>query len=229
MTKVKICGISRVEHAIAAADAGADFIGIIFAESKRQVTPEKAKELVGEVKLQRPSLGQKPRVVGVFVNTPSKEVNEIAEYCGLDWVQLHGDESLEECSAIDTPILKVIRIDAQKLAEELVPGLETQVGAIYRQGYVPMLDNVSTGRYYGGTGRPVDWNVAGRLAGEYQIMLSGGLKVDNVAQAIEQARPWGVDVSSGVETDGVKDPDKIRAFIGTVKEVDARLESAVEG
>ncbi|MEE9199331.1 MAG: phosphoribosylanthranilate isomerase [Dehalococcoidia bacterium] len=229
MTKVKICGISQVSHAVAAVDAGADFIGFLFAPSTRQVTPERARELVREAKELRPSIGQRPAVVGVFVNAPAQEVNRTAEYCGLDWVQLHGDETLEDCSAIERPIFKVVRIRADEPEEELLARLDEELAAIIEHGYVPMLDRASTGRYYGGTGRPLDWRAASRLAQGYQVLLSGGLSPQNVAQAIEQVRPWGVDVSSGVETDGAKDPAKIRAFVRAVAEADKRLRSRVKG
>lgn len=223
MTKFKICGISQAEHAIAAADAGAGFIGVIFAPSKRQVTPEQAKELLQEAKSARSDIGKKPEVVGVFVNTPAAEVNEIAEYCGLNRVQLHGDETLDECSTIDQPIFKVIRIDADRSAKELIDWLEREVEAISARGYVPMLDAVSTGPYYGGTGRLVDWKAAGELASRFQILLSGGMSPDNVGRAIEEARPWGVDVSSGVETDSVKDIGRIEAFAKAVAKADRGL------
>ena len=229
MTKVKVCGISQVSHAVAAADAGADFIGLIFAPSERQVKPEGARELVREAKALRSSIGQRPAVVGVFVNVPAKEINQIAEYCGLDRVQLHGDETLEDCSAIEKPILKVVRIRAEEPANQLIPRLNEELKAIRDRGYVPMLDTASTGQYYGGTGRPFDWRAASQLAQRYQILLSGGLSPDNVAQAIEQVRPWGVDASSGLETDGIKDIKKIRSFLQTVTDTDAQLKAAVEG
>ena len=229
MTRVKICGVTQVSHAIVAADAGADFVGLLFAPSERQVTPERARELVKEAKSLRPTIGQRPEVVGVFVNTPAREVDEIAEYCGLDWVQLHGEESLQDCSAIHRPILKVIRIDAERPADQLIQYLEEEVEAIHKQRYVPMLDTASTGLYYGGTGHTFDWDAASQLAKRYRIFLSGGLNLANVAQAIQVVRPWGVDVSSGVETEGTKNPDKIRAFIKAAADADARLESAVEG
>ncbi|MCH8089792.1 MAG: phosphoribosylanthranilate isomerase [Chloroflexi bacterium] len=225
MTAFKICGITRPAYAIAATDAGADFIGLLFAPSSRQLTGDQARDLVREARSQRPSIGQRPRVVGVFVNSPAEEINEMAEYCGLDWVQIHGDETLEDCSAIQRPILKVVRIPADVPTEELLSRLDQELGAIVERGYTPMLDSVSTGRYYGGTGRPFDWKVAADLAKKYRFVLSGGLSPENVAPAIGQIRPWGVDVSSGVETEGAKDIGKIQAFARAVAEADARLGS----
>ena len=227
MTRFKICGVTQVQHAIVAADAGADFIGLLFAPSKRQMTSEKARDLVQEAKALRPTIGKRPAVVGVFVNSPAEEVNRIAEHCGLDWVQIHGDETLEDCSSMERPVLKVVRIGADERADKLLPRLEEELRAICNAGQTPMLDTVSTGRYYGGTGHPLDWNLATKLAKDYRFVLSGGLSPTNIAQAIEQVRPWGVDVSSGVETDGTKDPAKIRAFAKAVHETDSRLESMV--
>ncbi len=223
MTRFKICGISQAEHAIAAADAGADFIGVIFAPSKRQVTPDMARELIREAKSARPNIGRKPEVVGAFVNLPAAEINEIINYCGLNRVQLHGDETLEDCEAVYVPIFKVIRVDADQPSDELIDWLEQEVEAVSARGHVPMLDTLSTGPYYGGTGRPFDWKAAGEMARRHSILLSGGLNPDIVAPAIEQVRPWGVDVSSGVETEGVKDVDKIDAFAKAVRTVDEGL------
>ena len=223
MTRFKICGITRSAHAIAATDAGADFIGLLFAPSSRQLSRDQARDLVREARSQRPSIGQRPRVVGVFVNTPAEEINETAEYCGLDWIQIHGDETLEDCSAIQRPVLKVVRIPADAPAEELLSRLNQELRAIVERGYTPMLDSVSTGRYYGGSGRPFDWKVAAELAERYRFVLSGGLSPENVAPAIGQIRPWGVDVSSGVETEGAKDIYKIKAFARAVAEADAKL------
>ena len=223
MTRFKICGISQAEHAVAAADAGADFVGFIFAPSKRQVTPDRARELVREAKSARPNIGRKPELVGIFVNQPAAEINEIVTHCGLNRVQLHGDETLQDCEAIHRSIFKVIRIDAGRPSEELMGWLEREVEAVSACGYVPMLDTVSTGPYYGGTGRPVDWKAASEVARKHQILLSGGLSPDIVAPAIEQVRPWGVDVSSGVETGGAKDAGKMNAFAKAIRRVDEGL------
>ena len=220
MTRFKVCGLTRAPDAVAAIDAGADFIGLIFAPSKRQLLPDQARDLLQTVRALRSSVGQRPQVVGVFVNAPAEEINEIAESCGLDTVQLHGDETLEDCADIERPIFKVVRIEAGANSEDLLPSLKAELEAITNAGYTPMLDTVSKGQYYGGTGRPFDWELAAELARKHHVVLSGGLSPDNVATAIQRVGPWAVDVSSGVEIDGLKDEKKIRGFARAVAEAD---------
>lgn len=227
MTRFKICGISQAQHVVAAADAGADFIGLIFALSKRRVTPEKAKEVIEEARSLQPSLRRHLEVVGVFVNFSAKELNEIADYCGLDRVQLHGDETLEDCSDIQRPIIKVARLPAHSISEGELAKLEEELEGIESQGYLPMLDTVSTGPYYGGTGQPLDWKAIARLASKHNFMLSGGLNPANVSRAIKEVRPWGVDTSSGVEIEGIKDMGKIKAFAEAVTEVDSKFQHSL--
>ena len=223
MTKFKVCGLRRSEDGQVAIREGAGFIGLIFAPSKRQLTAEEAREILDMARSEQASADRQPEAVGVFVNAPADEVNRIADYCGLDRLQLHGDETLEYCSAIEKPILKVVRIEAGARGNDLLSALEDELGAIVAAGHTPMLDTVSKGPYYGGTGQPFDWAVAAELAEKFDFVLSGGLSPDNVAKAIKQVRPWAVDVSSGVETDGVKDPEKISAFARAVVNADKAL------
>ncbi|MBN2186729.1 MAG: phosphoribosylanthranilate isomerase [Dehalococcoidia bacterium] len=256
MTRVKICGIRKKAHAVAATEAGADFIGLVFAPSKRQVTPAEAIEIANAVKKRgdttrlSPDKGMgweghpsSPQVVGVFVNAPPSEVNEIANLCALDWVQLSGDESWEYCLEIVKPIIKAIRIGQQSVEEinaELADGsklLRTHLRAMPSNGeeeranassilwqsrtrFITLLDSRVEGKY-GGTGLTFNWNLARQVAKRFPVIVAGGLNPWNVAQAIELAAPWGVDVSSGIEEEGVKDTAKIRAFIEAVRRVDA--------
>ena len=208
----------RGEDALAAIGEGADFIGLIFAPSKRQLTAKAAQGILEAV---RAGSGDKmPEAVGVFVNAPTQEINRIADYCGLDRIQLHGDETLEYCSAIERPVFKVVRIEAEARGDELLADIEKELGAIVDAGHMPMLDTVSKGAYYGGTGQTFDWGLATELAKKFDFVLSGGLSPENVGQAIEEVGPWVVDVSSGVETGGVKDAEKIRAFARAVDMAD---------
>jgi len=214
MTRIKICGIREEVHALAAVEAGADFIGFVFAPTRRQVSPAKAREIVDTVK--KSSSAIKP--VGVFVDTPASEVNRIADFCGLDLVQLSGNESWEYCRQIARPIIKAIRI-GQQLREEINAELTVGLKTLSPQRFITLLDSQVEGKY-GGTGITFSWRLAQQVAKEFPVIIAGGLDPENVAQAIEIATPWGVDVSSGVETDGTKDIAKIKAFIEAVRRTD---------
>jgi phosphoribosylanthranilate isomerase len=220
MTRVKICGLRDKNHALAAVDAGADFIGLVFAPSKRQVNPAKAYEIASVVKESSDTI----KVVGVFVNTPSSRVNELADYCALDWIQLSGDESWEYCREVVRPVIKAIRIDRQS-QEELHAELSTGSKMLPPQEFIALLDSRAAGKY-GGTGESFDWTLAQELAKGFPVIIAGGLNPKNVARLIETVAPWGVDVSSGVETGGVKDTDKIKTFIEEVRKVDERRHAA---
>ena len=214
MTRVKICGIREEVHALAAIKAGADFIGFIFAPTRRQVSPAKAREMVDAVKKSSSAI----KTVGVFVDTPASEVNRVADFCGLDWVQLSGNEPWEYCRQIARPIIKAIRI-GQQLREEINAELTVGLKTLSPQRFITLLDSQVEGKY-GGTGITFNWRLAQQVAKEFPVIIAGGLNPENVAQAIEIATPWGVDVSSGVETDGTKDIAKIKAFIEAVRRTD---------
>jgi phosphoribosylanthranilate isomerase len=219
-TRVKICGIRDENHALAAIEAGADFIGLVFAPSKRQVSPAKAREIASAVKKSSDTI----KVVGVFVNTPSSQVNELADFCALDWVQLSGDESWEYCREVVRPVIKAIRIDQQS-PEELHAELSTGGKLLPPQRFIALLDSRVEGKY-GGTGESFNWNLAQHVAKRFPVIIAGGLDPKNVAGLIKRVAPWGVDVSSGVETGGVKDIAKIRTFIEEVRKVDERRQAA---
>ena len=214
MTRIKICGIGNETHALAAAEAGADFIGLVFAPSKRQLTSTKARYIASAVKKRNRNV----EVVGVFVNMPAAEVNKTADFCALDWVQLSGDESWEYCREINKPIIKAIRVN-QQCAEEICAELVEGAKLLSPQRFIPFLDSQVEGKY-GGTGLTLNWKLAQQVAERFPVIIAGGLDPHNVAQAIEIVSPWGVDVSSGVESEGVKDIAKIKAFIGAVKKAD---------
>ena len=215
MTRIKICGIRDKAHALAAIEAGSNFIGLVFAPSPRQVTPAQAGEIVSAVK----KCSEATVLVGVFVNMPASEVNRIASSCHLDWVQLSGDESWEYCRQITKPLIKAVRIKPGQRPEEIGEDLATGVRALSSQRCVYLLDSQVKGKY-GGTGMTFDWSLARPAAEQFPVIIAGGLTPENVAQAIEIVAPWGVDVASGVETGGVKDIAKIRAFIEAVRRAD---------
>ena len=246
MTRVKICGCMRVGDAVAAAEAGADFIGVMFADSRRRVTLEEAAQIVaavggplreveqeppvphraspaatdgpgrdlerwfadGAAALDRLLARKRPLVVGVFADQPIEQVDEIADEIGLDLVQLSGHEPWSDCLLANRQAIKAVRVDATAQASDVLAGMEPASIAV-------MLDASR------GTGTPADREVARALAARLPLWLAGGLSPGNVDDVIAHVRPWCVDVSSGVETDGVKDAAKIRAFVAAAKGVRA--------
>jgi len=197
---VKICGIREYEDALLCAREGADLIGFVFAESPRRIEPEKARDIILRV---REESKKKPLFVGVFANQDMEEVMEGVEISGVDMVQLAGDETPSFISPIPKPKIKSLSPDTDiSLIEEYI-----------KSGAIILLDS-RKGDRYGGTGEVVDWDRARYVAERFPIILAGGLSPENVREAVRRVRPWGVDVSSGVEiAPGKKDRGKIRAFI----------------
>ncbi len=200
MVRVKICGLSDPGAALAAAEAGADAIGLIFAPSRRRVTVERAREIAAAL----PPFVTK---VGVFVDETPERIGTVVDAVGLDMVQLHGSEGPEVAAALPRPVMKAIRVrDAGSLT------------ALAGYRVTAFLLDTDDPEVLGGTGRTFDWSLAAEAAASYRVVLSGGLRPDNVVEALERVRPYGVDVSSGVETDGAKDHAKIREFIARVRD-----------
>jgi phosphoribosylanthranilate isomerase len=217
MTKIKIDGIKTEEQALAAAGAGADFIGMVFALSPRQITEARAEKIAAALK----DSGAKTEVVGVFVNARPGTVRKTAERCHLDWVQLSGDEPWEYCLELDRPVIKVMRVSRSQKAEHVIRDFEYGKKLLKKQRHIFVLDANVRGKY-GGTGRKFDWNLAVPIAKKFPVIIAGGLNPDNVAEAIKIISPWGVDVSTGVEIKGIKNVDKIKKFIQAVREADDR-------
>jgi len=204
MTRVKICGITSAEDAVAAVDAGADALGLIFVPgTPRYVTPEAAASVIERV----PPLVS---TVGVFVDHPLDEVVRIVGALRLHAVQLHGQESEAYCCGMPVPVIRALRVrDARSL-----DGMETYPAHAF------LLDAYVEGRP-GGTGVPIAWDLALRAKGGKPVILSGGLRPDTVGEAVRVVRPYGVDVSSGVEqSPGRKDHRKVREFIVNVHRAD---------
>jgi phosphoribosylanthranilate isomerase len=211
VTRIKICGITSVAQAQAVVSAGADLMGVVLAPSHRQVTPESASEIVQAV------AGRLP-VVGVFVNTPADAVNDIASRCSLDYVQLSGNESWEYCRLIQIPVIRAVRISPEWTAEQLLAHLEEGAQTLGKKHVIYLLDTRS-GNSYGGTGEAFDRRIAVAAAARFRVLIAGGLDPENVSGVVAGLKPWGVDVSSGVETGGVKSAAKIEAFVRAVRSV----------
>jgi len=210
LTRVKICGVTDVPYARAAIDAGADLMGVVFAASPRRVTHQRAQEIAAIAK------ERKVPVVGVFVNTPAADVNTVAAFCGLDMVQLSGDENWEDCLKIDKPLIKAIHISSELGEKELLAQLEEGERRLGAGHAVYLLDTIIDHRY-GGTGRSFAWEIARQAASRFPLIIAGGLHPGNVGQVVANLQPWGVDVSSGVETGGVKDAGKITTFVAAAR------------
>ncbi len=205
--KVKICGITNISDAQAAIEAGADLLGFNFyTQSSRYIAPEKAREIA--VHLRR-SGEQRPLLVGVFVNSPLEEVRSILEIAQIDLAQLHGDEPVNVLEQLNGRGFKALRPTSETEAE-----IDAEWFAPHGPNAPVLLIDAYRKDQYGGTGHTADWSIATKLAQQYPILLAGGLTPDNVAEAIRQVRPWGVDVASGVEcAPGKKDVEKMRLFV----------------
>jgi len=217
MTQIKICGLTEIDQALAAAQYGADQIGLVFAPGRRHVTPEKAMLIVEALKAQKTH----PAVVGVFVNSPVREVNLISRQCSLEIAQLSGDEPFEYCRSIELPVIKTIHISPSSSSQEIMAKIKEGSRILCNHKLCYLLDS-RLEEAFGGTGKQFDWQLARRVFESFPVVVAGGLSPANVEILLEKYKPWGVDVSSGVETGGKKDILKIRDFIQIVKNFDRR-------
>ena len=211
---VKICGLREPAHAAAAAAAGADLIGFIFAPARRQVAPETARECIAAA---RDAAGERRvMAVGVFVDAEPDEINRVVEEAGLDVVQLHGAEPPEMLGELSVPAVKVFRPRSDETIATMLAAADRYLGAARPPAGI-LFDGYSE-KGMGGEGIRADWTLAAEIARVRPIMLGGGLDAENVAAAIARVGPVGVDVSSGVESDGGKDPVRIEAFVAAARE-----------
>jgi phosphoribosylanthranilate isomerase len=203
MTKVKICGITHIDDALHAADCGADALGFIFYQkSPRCLTPEAAQEIIG-------ALPPFITVVGLFVNEVPERVRRVADFCGLDVLQLHGEELPGDCFYPPRRVVKALRVRD-----------ETSLAGMADFAVSAFLLDAWAADSYGGTGHTFNWDLAAGAARRHRVILAGGLTPGNVAEAVAAVGPYAVDVSSGVETaPGKKDPGKVEAFIRNAKAV----------
>lgn len=208
MVRIKICGITNIEDALAAVEAGADALGFVFYnKSPRNISPDQAAALIRRL----PPFVQ---TVGLFVNEELAVVNGIADRCGLDIVQLHGDETPEYCSGVRRRLIKAFRVKDETCLD-LINGYD--VAACLLDAWSPTA--------YGGTGKTFNWEIAAAAAASKRIILAGGLTPENVAAAVRAVRPYAVDVSSGVESaPGIKDPEKMRSLVRNARSADVPSE-----
>ena len=215
MTEVKICSVQLVDHVLAAAEGGADYVGINFVPGvRRQIVQSEAKRMVQEFRNEYSYSG--PKLVGIFADQPIDEVNHILDDCDLDMAQLSGHESVEYACRVSKPVIKAIHVPIKKAIEESIQGIAPLIRQFHALGIFPLLDP-DVGSALGGTGTTFDWCIAKALVGEGDFILGGGLDPDTVVSAVQKVRPWGVDVSSGVEANGMKDTEKIKKFIRRAK------------
>ena len=212
-TTVKICGVRRIEDALVAAQAGADYFGMVFVPGRRRrIEPEAARIITDGV---RDGDRESPKSVGLFGDQPLDGVLATVATAGLDYAQLCGDEPVDYCRAVlrHAGVIKVLHVSN----DDRPDAVADRIDAFTAAGCTVTLDSQVAG-LHGGTGQSFDWRIAAQLAASSRrFLLAGGLTPDNVAEAVGIVRPWGVDVSSGVETDGVQDPAKIRQFVANAR------------
>jgi phosphoribosylanthranilate isomerase len=207
-TKVKICGITNLEDARFVSGALADYIGFIFyPDSPRYIDPAKAGAIINWL--------EGPEKVGIFVNQPLDDVQSTAKQTGLDYVQLHGEESVEYCNLIEKPVIKAFHISPDTTADSLNEAVEP-----YLEAAEYFLFDTKLPGQWGGTGTSFNWSILKEIADMKPYFLSGGLNPDNVRSAIELTRPHAIDLSSGVEeSPGLKDFAKIETLFDELREI----------
>ena len=198
--KVKTCGITDIRTAKIVCEYGADAIGFVFAKSKRKITPDQAKQMIEE-------LPENVMKVGVFVNESIEVIQNIVTYCGLTHVQLHGDEQNYHIKRLNIPCIKAIGVSSREDIERAEE---------YETDFI-LFDSPKE-QFHGGNGKTFSWELLRSNPIEKKCILAGGLQLENIAEAIAMVRPYMVDVSSGVETNGKKDIEKIKQFITKAKE-----------
>ncbi|MHB8777448.1 MAG: phosphoribosylanthranilate isomerase [Anaerolineales bacterium] len=204
MTIIKICGIKTLKDALAAIHAGADYLGFNFyPKTVRYIEKETCAKITSVLKREHPNI----KLIGVFVNSSADEVKNILETCSLDLAQLHGDETPQMFAQLAPRAFKAFR------------GIPEGIEGYERNKAPALLVDAAVKNVYGGSGVTADWSAAAELAKRYPLLLAGGLTPENVADAVRQVKPWGVDVASGVESaPGEKDAGRMKAFVQAVRD-----------
>jgi phosphoribosylanthranilate isomerase len=206
---IKMCGNRSHEDLVNATKSGADLLGIIFADAWRKIAVEDAKMILDKF---RNSIELPPQIVGVFVNQPIDEVNKTALDLDLDMVQLHGEEDQVYWDKIKKPLIiaKRVQLNANndQIDQLLIPVLEYTE----KMDYICLVEPYSK-NHLGGAGVSLNLNTAEKISGKFPVLMAGGLNPNNVSDVIKSVKPWGVDVSSGVESNNIKDPEKVARFI----------------
>lgn len=213
---IKIDGLSRPQDAITAAECGADLIGFIFAPSRRRVDAKTAGDIIRRV---RDSFGdQSPGMVGVFVDPSSDDIDTVYSIAGIDLAQVHSEQIEGIAASSPVPLIRALGPEPGSTADEVIAKIDETSNSVFAvvDGYDPV--------QRGGRGTRADWELAFEVAARRRILLAGGLDPANVSGAIAKVRPAGVDVSSGVETNGIKDPERIRAFVESARSAFAAVE-----
>lgn len=205
-TRIKICGLTTLEHARYASGALADFLGYIFYEkSPRFIDPNEAAAIITWI--------EGPSNVGVFVNQSIDDVNDIARLSGIDFIQLHGDETPEYCQLIEKPIIKAFRVKAEDTANTLYERVQP-----YRDAASYFLFDAYTSDVYGGSGKSFNWNILDGFDSPRPYLLAGGLSSDNIRDAVKKVKPFGLDISTSLEEEpGVKSFEKMETFFDVVR------------
>jgi phosphoribosylanthranilate isomerase len=211
MTKIKICGLKDKTDAIFAASLGVDYLGMIFVENvKRKVAFAQAQNIVNSLD----EIKDKPKLVGLFADQPLDYVKNTFSKFSLDYVQLCGDENFNYLTDLDLPFIKQIKISENIKLTDVFHCIEK----IQSIGGLISIDSYMKG-HYGGSGKLINLSNAKKIIQKYNVLLAGGLNTENIQRITEDLCPWGVDVSSGVESNEIKDKDKIESFILSVKGV----------
>jgi phosphoribosylanthranilate isomerase len=227
---VKVCGLTNLQDAQAAVDAGADMLGFIFySKSPRATNPEVVRDIVAHLSIH----SKTPLKIGVFVNEKLETAHHLLDYCKLDAAQLHGEESPEMLglgkgipspSGLNGDAYKAIRPSSREEAYVLAEKYALSSSMRNKHGLPALLVDSYHPKLHGGTGKTGDWQMAATLANQYPILLAGGLDPTNVENAIRIVKPWGVDVASGVEdSPGVKNISQMQAFLKSVKKTNLKV------